>query len=325
MSDSRFFTFALILAFSLGVVLCAPAAAQDTEDGPRDAIEDLEFSSDPNFEPIDKHTEQVAPFIPKDDQEITVLEDKYAEEYLPGTVPNLSQLYWRLHVFDVNDDRAVDNFMLINECEIYQNFHDDDFEWEDIRNAGRDMLKEKKSEFSTKFKFLMPIDLGKYDTEKGGFELISNTAFKNMRRIEISGNSMQRDICGYKGEIRDYPRNIILILNKPFNFEFLELDEHVAQAFILRKKYRTEREHRNYRNLDYDRLAFVRIRVTFSQYQGNIKGRDGNALAVLYGRLDGIDIFEDPTEKQLLTSIDYEKPKGFMEWKQKKEATSGNE
>src|SRR5687768_4094387 len=64
-----------------------------------------------------------------EDQEVTIVKDPFAGDYVRGTPQNLSKLYWRLGVFDGDDDAAVDNFMMINECRIFQNNINNDFEW----------------------------------------------------------------------------------------------------------------------------------------------------------------------------------------------------
>lgn len=237
--------------------------------------------------------------------EVTVIEDKYAGDYVEPTLQNISKLYWNKNALLTTNDKAVDNFLLINECDIYQKFYKDDFEWGRIREAGRTMLEENKTDFPHKFKMLIPIDLGRYDMLRKGFPLINKTAFKDLRRVEIGGNSNRRKVCGEDHTIKHYPRNLILILNKPFSYEFVELDEHVAQAFIIRQKYEKVNRPKELKNKSFDRLAFARIRITFADYQGETRGSDNFPLAVMFGRLDGIDIFEDAGEKRLLTSVDY--------------------
>lgn len=242
-----------------------------------------------------------APVPQKTDADVTVMKDPYAETFVKGTPANLSKLYWRLHVFDLGDDTAVDNFMLINECDLYQRYINDDFEWTKLRNAARGMLQKERDEFNDQFIFILPVKLGRYDTEKGGFHLVENTHFDNVRRMEVTGNSLSRDICGKTGEIKDYPRNLMLILKEPFTYNFAKVDEHVAQAYIIRKQKEVLDLEYDIRQNRYSRVAYVRLRVKLSEYQGNVKGQDGSILSILAGELQGIDMFEDPYGKMLLT------------------------
>lgn len=237
--------------------------------------------------------------------DVTIVKDEHKDAYVQPTLENISRLYWKKNALDIENNTAIDNFLLINECDIYEKFYNDDFEWIRVREAARDLIKEGREKFSHKFKVVVPVDLGRYDETRKGFPLINKTAFNGLRRVEIGGNATRENICGNDGVIENYPRNLILILNKPFTFDFIALDEHVAQALIVRHKYQEIDRPRELQNKEFNRLAYARMRITFSEFQGEAKGRDNAQLGVMFGKLDGIDIFEDPLEKRLLASFAY--------------------
>lgn len=234
----------------------------------------------------------------------TVMEDKNADSFQRSTPENLAKLYWRLGVFDSGDDRAVDNFMMITECDLYQANVNNDFEWKKVREAAKTSLEIRRKSFPTKFEFLIPIELGNYDPELGGFPLQDAYAYTNVQRLEVVGNSIQREICGMTGEIKDYPRNLMLILEKPFTYTFAKVDEHVAQAYIVRKQKEVMKHDVDVRQKRYKRTAYVRLRVDFNEYQGTIRGRNGVLLAIMKADLKGIDLFEDGQEVLLMSSSD---------------------
>lgn len=268
------------------------------------AGQDIVFEGESLKSNNDKKSDTLSGMSADDVAEVTVMEDKYAGQYINPTVPNISKLYWKKNALSLKNNTAIDNFMLINECDIYTKFYNDDFEWERIRNAGRDMIKEQKEGFTDKFKMVIPIDLGRYDLERKGFPLINKTGFRDLRRVEIGGNKHLAKICEREGSIEHYPKNVILVLNKPFTYDFVELDEHVAQAFIIRQKYEAKNRPKELKNKKFDRLAFARIRITFDKYQGETVSRNNAPVSIMFGKLDGIDIFEDADEKRLLSSID---------------------
>ncbi|MCI5060452.1 MAG: DUF4852 domain-containing protein [Alphaproteobacteria bacterium] len=295
-----FLFFALLMLVPVGIVL----AQEKVEEGDFIAGPTIEFETGEvshGLGPIPEKKEEAV----SGNSEVTIIEDKYAGMYVEPTLQNISKLYWKKEALTLDTDKAIDNFMLINECDIYEKFYRDDFEWMRIREAGRKMLEETKDSFPYKFKMLIPIDLGRYDLLRGGFPLINKTAFKDLRRVEIGGNSNNKPMCGKEGIIKHYPRNLILILNKPFSYDFVDLDEHIAQAFIIRRKYEKIKRPKELMTKRYDRLAFARVRITFSDYQGETRGSDNFPLGIMFGKLDGIDIFEDAGEKRMLTSLDY--------------------
>ncbi len=241
-----------------------------------------------------------------DEPDVTIIEDKYAGQYFTPSVQNLSKLYWKKNTLDLNNDIAVDNFLKINECTLYNDFFNDDFEWTRVRDAARKMLLNSKDSFPDRFKFLLPVELGRYDLEEKGFPLENDTAFIDLRRVEMGGGDNSEEICGVNHAIDFYPRNIVLALSSPFSFDFLPVDEHVAQAFLIRRKYEDFKVSNALRLQGFDRIAYARLRVHLTSYQGQARGKDNTVLAVMFGRIEGIDFFEDPYETKLLKSIDFE-------------------
>lgn len=236
--------------------------------------------------------------------EATTIEDMHANEYIKANYKNLSKLYWKKDMFELDDDRAIDQYMMINECEITRDNIKDEFEWLEVQKAARELLKNERSTFSDKFQILLPIDLGTYDMDKKGFPLINDTAYEALRRIEVGGNYVD-EVCGYKGLTKNYPANIMLVLKRPFTFDFVSLDEHIAQAFILRRKYQKPKRPKELEGEYFNRLAFMRIRFEVESYQGKTVTPDRETLAVMVGKIHGVEIFEDAEQTRLLTSVDY--------------------
>ena len=235
----------------------------------------------------------------------TVIEDKYAGQYQRATVQNISKLYWAKDKFDFDDDDAIDKFVFINECEFYKENYRDDFKWTDIRRAARKMIKEYIPTYSDKFKIIVPIDLGRYDIEKKGFPIINDTEFVDLRRVHLGGN--YHDICGEGAEIKNYPRNISLILHAPFNYKFFNIDEHLAQGYILRNNTkRAEMPPGFLNNKTYNRLAFARFRMHIVDYQDDVKEGADFLSALMFGKIEGVDIFERADETGLLSSVDFD-------------------
>jgi hypothetical protein len=241
------------------------------------------------------------------EREVTIVRDNVGGDYKNPTLDNLARLYWQLNVFDPNDDIALDNFMRITECGIFTSYSKDEFEWVQIRNAVRKKLLDPHDLIDNRFKFVMPIYLGNYDRERGGFELIKNSGFPNLKRIEFVSPYQRKEVCNTVINVPDYERNVLLILDEPLDYTFVEMDDHVAQAFILRKQYESEKVDEKLRLRRYERQAFIRLRMRLHEYHGSIKGRtlDGN-LAIIYGTLDGIDIFDDREQTLMLASYSRE-------------------
>ena len=238
-----------------------------------------------------------------EDEEVTVIKDEFAGKYNPSTLENLSRLYWRLGAFDFDDETAIGNYLKINDCKIYTEYLNDDLEWKEIIKTMKQHLRNDNATFPLNYQFVLQLHLGRYDMEQGGFPIIDKTGFDKSQRIEVDSIDYNRQICFDQNAIKDYPKSVMILLSKPFTLDFVKLNEHVAQAYILRKKSEYEHMDPAAKINAYERDAYLRLRVTFSQYHGNLKGQNNNNLAILYGNIDGYEIFEDGSQQRLMKSV----------------------
>ncbi len=237
-------------------------------------------------------------------EEVTYLEDKYADKYQESNIQNFSKLYWLKNVFSFDDDTAIDNFVMINECDFYQQYLKDDFNWEKVRDATREIIKEDIPTYSDKYKIIVPVDLGRYDPKKKGFPIINGTQFEDLRHVEVGGRKDR--VCGRVRDVKKYPRSISFILNEPLSYKFVSIDEDVAQALILRDKNKSILDKpKELRSQRFNRLVFARVRMSFLQYQGVVTGDNKRPASTIFGEIDGIDIFENQDETGLLSTVDF--------------------
>ena len=238
--------------------------------------------------------------------ERTVLKDKYKGKYQTSDAESLSGLYWKQGLMDYQNKKMIDNYLLINECEYYKKYFNDDFKWLKIREAARKMISDQAPYFSDKFQIVIPISLGRYDSERKGFKVSEISKFKDFRRVVLNGRD--EEICGKRWIIEHYPRDAAVILNKPFNFDFFELDEHIAQAFILRFNKGLTKKHEDVDDKKYKRVVFMRVRMTFLKYLRTIRRDHRTPAAVFFGQIDGFEIFENSDETGLLYTVDFDNP-----------------
>jgi hypothetical protein len=286
----------LLMILVLGAGGALPALAQD----------DLVVPNASQPAPNSQSTEPSLS-MPPDDGEVTILRDNYAGKYNLSTLENLSKLYWRLGAFDFDDDTAIGNYLKINDCKIFSEYLNDDLEFKEIIKVMKAHLKQESPTFPLNYQFLLELHLGKYDTERQGFPLVDRTAFIDAKRIEVDSIDYNQEICFDQGTIKDYPKSVVILLPEPLTLDFIKIDEHVAQAYILRKKSEYSKLSDEKKIRAYERDAFLRLRVTFSQYHGNLRGDIGQTMAILFGTIDGYEIFEDSAQKRLMVSVDLKK------------------
>ena len=231
--------------------------------------------------------------------------------YERPTVKALSHLYWGINLYKTEDDEAVDEFMRINECEIYKNFSSDELEWKEIRDATREFLRENKEDFPTRFEFVMPLQLEDYIEKRGAFQIQKEYQINSLRRFELLATDFATPGCSREHSIqRGYPRAIILEFSRPFNLVYVPVEKRQALDYIKSKldDMKTNYDPRFHsKNLMYKlRKAYLVIKVKIFTY-GKDLGVNSIDLPVyqMMGVLEGYEVYEDLNKENLFYSQNY--------------------
>jgi len=230
------------------------------------------------------------------------------KRYREPNMENFSKLYWALGMMDLSNDEMVDNYMAINECDIYKDYKFNEFEWKNIRNSARELLKKETPTFPTRFSFMQEIRLTDYDIEKGGFHIHENYDVENSRRFEVSAASKTEEICGFRSDIPHYPRGIVVELSRPFELDFFPVNRKLAEAYIeekmedfrnLKPKFQTQQ------NLYEARTAYMEINVKLFSFTGFTRSSQYANLASTVGVLESAKIYADRDKEVLLYAKTY--------------------
>lgn len=216
----------------------------------------------------------------------------YIDEYVDTSFENLSKAYWAIGKFDMSNDVAVDNFLLINECETYLRFFQRDFEWKQVRDDARKSILRDMAGFPRKFQAVLPVRLGRYDFDNHYFELADDSKITNMTRIDLMTNSFVNHVCGADGEIQGYPRNILLVLTYPFALERVKVTPDIARLYIdetqrIMDGLPLHERHR------YQRIAYLRLKVTLNRFVSETRLDVSYLRAVVHATLDDWELYAD--------------------------------
>jgi hypothetical protein len=244
-------------------------------------------------------SDPVAEALIKDIPDITDAQDKY----IKTTIQNLSKLYWALGMLDLREDEAIEHYLFINECETYNKYLHNDFEWNKIKQATRKMLAKNMAVFPTHFEILQPLNVGRYDEEKQQFELNRDSIMNNVKKLDVAPN-FGVPICGDAvDDFKDYPRNLILVLVRPFTFKAIPASPELAELYINASQEPYEHMNSRFAVNAYQRMAYMRLKVRMIQYLETIDYR-GHWRAVIMGTLEGFEVYADHEKAKLLYSGD---------------------
>jgi len=234
-------------------------------------------------------------------------------KYHIANLANFAKTYWRFSKFDYGDDKAVDNFMKIAECNLYREYYHNEFEWRGIREATRGFLKENKKKFPDRYEFIQPISLGEYDFKEKKFNIALEHVLNGVKSFEISAQSQNSETCGSNKPIEGYPRLMALELSRPVIFNELPVEPDIAQEMIadkmnhyenLKGSQKTRERYLASREVYFD--AKVKM---FAHKPGPFKNAYRQEVAKMLGILERIEVYEDIARTNLLYQKDFRRKK----------------
>ena len=218
--------------------------------------------------------------------------------YVSTRLPELARSYWLLNNLDTKNDQLIDQYLMITECPIYQKYFNNDFEWNKIRNATRNYIDTYKSRFPTRFEFMQPVYLDRYDFENRSFPIMENSKINLVSRFQIAGNQVADYPClnrNYREE--DFPPSALLTIPKPITYSAVKTDQAKADSFI---------EYVKNKRLDTvkGRPAYIRYRVKVDKSTAPIMNGK-QAMANMFGSIESIAVFADREKTILLEEIKF--------------------
>lgn len=246
---------------------------------------------------------------PPDDERFEDAKSLYYEDF---TMQKISQMYWAISKLDPTNDIHVDNYLFINECDIYREYAHNEFEWKEVREAARQFLIENKKNFPLRFTFMQPLLLKDYSFERGGFEVNDEYKILGTRRFEVGIEDINEDVCGVHYVLDGYPKIVVMDLSRPFSLEFVPASPEVAKKYIdIRSEiFQSLDPSRQNAEMMYKlRDAYMVMNVKIYSYKGIEKANQTSQAAAVFAVLESYEIYGDRDRKMLLFSESFRRRK----------------
>lgn len=221
------------------------------------------------------------------------------------TLDKLSRLYWKLQKLDINNDEDVDNYLMINECEIYKEYRFNELEWNGIRKKARVSLKENVGTFPDRFKFTQPLRFGEYNAETKIFSLLPEYEINGMRKFEVLANDYETPICMQRQaqNIARYERALLIELTQPINLAGVPMTKLKAEKYIADKykDFNAVADTSKTKEVLYSyRDAYLVMKIKVMAYKGHMYVENMAERAIVYALLEGFEIYSDQDQTDLL-------------------------
>lgn len=242
-------------------------------------------------------------------QESPIIAD-FEHFYEDFKLSNLSKLYWKLGILDINNETHINNFLFINECDIYRDYHNNEFEWRSILRKAQLSIKNNVDSFPTRFKFVQPLRMSVYDFKNKVYGIQDKFKIDGIRRFEVRSQNYNEQVCTQRQlrSIMGYPKSVVVEINQPFILENVPMSPVLAKSYAdsklaafneLREIFKTRESMLSLRD------AYLVMKVRFYSYRGDERVDYGQTSYVLNAILEGYEIYQDENLTRLLYFRNY--------------------
>jgi Domain of unknown function (DUF4852) len=157
--------------------------------------------------------------------------------YVEPTITNISDVLFRKGILKTDDPAAVEEYIRLHACGLYEHYASDDFAWARIREGyARDIAVNLKT-LPDGLEIVSALPLGLYDIEKSEF-LIDETAQMDqttlITAISGKGGSLSacegRDVAAFVPRV--HPLELIVKMDQPVTLKSIPMDSNAADKLI---------------------------------------------------------------------------------------------
>lgn len=220
---------------------------------------------------------------------------------------NVSRALFAVGILRPDDPAAIEEYLRINHCGLFEQYGNNDVAWSRIREAQAQDLPLDVPSFDNKLEVVGFLTLGTYDPLVSGFK-IQNNILENLTYVNIveeTGGSV--DACkgqDYRTFVpRVHPLRLRARLIDPFNLQHIPIAQDDAQALLQDMSTRPIRQLQDERR----RVTMV-LRLKLGSLDP-LNSSAGSGTTNVTAELDELLIYDGPERKKLLLRRDLTKPK----------------
>ncbi len=212
----------------------------------------------------------------------------YASQYNEVTFNGFADLFWKYNVYDVNDGDAVDSYLKLTNCGLFQKYYEDDFLWQIITQGFKRDLSYFASSIPNKYVVTAVMPIERYDFEKSAFIIDPRVALDNAGAIQIPFYQEIQRVCGSEFvDAKYFPVKMKFVGDRKFSLKEIPMNSRDANALLdrIRKNYNKQ--------LESNRVVYLRFLITISGVE-DFEIDSKSPEIIFNGTLDELAFFEDP-------------------------------
>ncbi|HEY8963226.1 MAG TPA: DUF4852 domain-containing protein [Alphaproteobacteria bacterium] len=226
------------------------------------------------------------------------------QKYTPVTLQTLSDALFKIGVLRYSDSLAVDEYIRIHHCGLYEQYGGDDIAWTRLREAQARELELMTPTFNDYVEIQGTIMLGAYDFASSRFEIDPESALKNTGIIDVveyDGGSYEPCVGDqYKLFVpRAHPLHLTTRISNPLTLTSLPVNRQAGDQMVKIINSRVQNR--------VTRSALLVMRVHLLGPDPLSGSTEPSSLTVT-GDLDEILVYDGPERNVLLYTEKFTKP-----------------
>jgi len=220
-----------------------------------------------------------------------------AAEYAPVSLQNNSNALFKIGMLRPSDPLAVDEYLRIHHCGLYEQYGGDDVAWSRLRDAQAREITLALPGYNENLEVEGTISLGNYDVTTGRFAIGKKDVFNNTATVNLNAAiGGWYEPCSGRGARtfvpRAHPLRLSARLSQTFSMADIPVNRPVAEDMI---KIINGRKAEN----DTQRLALVVMHLRLKG-PDPLSGATEPSTMTVTADLDEVLVYDGPDRKLLL-------------------------
>ena len=210
-----------------------------------------------------------------------------ASKFVFANLYNMSRAYIKLTGVDLADDKLIDDFAIINNCDMYLKFYKDEFNWRQAREAFRKVIQRDLEGYPEHIYLLGNSRLGRYDFDRKAFIFDEKYTFQRTGLLPAP----TRVKCGAL-QIDRIPLNYTFRLTNPITLDAIPLEENKARILTRMMEQSNNQQRKIY-------VAFF-VRINDFSTIGSATSGMGQNEATVRATMVSMRFYLDPERKTMI-------------------------
>lgn len=225
-----------------------------------------------------------------------------ADDYAKPTWSSMSRVLARFNALDFSDESLLEEYAIVTECEMYQHFYRDDFQWHKVLETIKASLNQFSVTYPTTYAYDVELQLGRYDFKDRMFRFTEKSKVYNVNTLTLFETTPKA--CVGERRISYMPSVFRAVLDAPAYIPGLPLSQKDSETLLelMKVDNNPSRIVKARFNL---RIAYVEKfrRIPYSDRAGyyySQSDKHEHDAAQMDAHLDSVEFYEDAAMKKLI-------------------------